>query len=364
MRRFSLLLPLLLLAVPGSAKNYSEAELRKLVGGQSGPAGPYAIPGLKVILENGFEYHPWQYEQAGRIKNQYGLQAFRVLAENYNEISEGVLGYCAEIDNQHGVDALKALAEKYAVLYAWQARWSSEVHTSRESGAYRRVVRTRHTEKEEAEAALLDGLRSETTVRRERSSRRREVRTFQGYVRTAVSGLPAACRNRLSGADVVVRDWPEYGVAEDAIVRFKDGIETADPDQCSGARPARMTVYWGPFYNRYLEGGPATLKRLISGQLGCRPVARVARVARVTPLPKRLYARAPTDDGELRDALSAPLKKAKRFCKVVKYKAPRVVVESETVETTLTTTIKTTLITEGMERNVAEPSRAKVESGK
>ncbi|MFA5137632.1 MAG: hypothetical protein WC728_00245 [Elusimicrobiota bacterium] len=336
------------------ARTYSDTELKRMVAQGGGSAssrrpGPYAYQGLKVILENRFEYRPWLFEQTSKIKNQYGLRAISTLVREFDEVEDGVFEYCADIDTPHALRAFEALAEKYRVILVWQTRWAAEVHTGRESGAYIRVIAGRHTEKDLARAALLDGLKSEVVVRREQRETVVRAGSFEKVLRSALDGLRGSCRMRLSGADVLAREWHEPGVDDDVIVRWtKPSGPPPEEGTCSESRPGKMVLYFGPFYDFYPEGDSDKLRELIVERLGCRPKTRPTTLARA---------------GGLRDALAPVKRRSRRLCPVRRYQAPRVVVAGSRTRRTTTTTVTrrttaTRLITEEMAYNVAYPGQA------
>lgn len=277
---------------------------------------PYASRALKVLAERRFEPHPWQAVQAAAIKNGYGLQAYQVLAENYSVITEDVLRHCSEIDGPLSLAAFKSLAERYAVLEAWQVRWAAEVNTPRELAAYQRVVRRRHTEQEEAEAALLDGLKSEThLLGRERWSLRRS-RAFGKVLEEALNGLPGSCRMRLSGAEVRVHDLAGPDVPDGVVARYRPPVSgSPDAQTCGEGRPGRLAVYMTPFLAGHAEDDAQALRGLLMKEMGCRAPRQRQ--------PPAVLARA---EG-LRDALaSKPRPKASgRSCAVQRFVKPRII---------------------------------------
>lgn len=282
---------------------------------------PYASRALKVLAENRFESAPWMPVQAGKIKNGYGLEAYRLLAERFSHISEEVLSYCNEIDDPLSLAAFKALTERYAVIYAWQVRWAAEVNTPRELSAYRSVVSRKHTEKEEAEAALLDGLKSESHLLAERRWSLRRSRLFQSVLDRAIQGIPGSCRMRLSGAEVRVHDIPGLDVPEKAVARYRPPVTVPDDSEACGGSPGRLDVYMAPFLASHAEEDARSLGEILMKEVGCRTaVGRPAR--RVSS--KGMLARA--DD--LRDALApagCPRPSPKRSCAVRRYSKPRIV---------------------------------------
>lgn len=309
---------------------------------------PFAARAVKVLAANRFENHPWIPTQAAKIANSYGLEAYRVLAENYTEITEEILGYCNEIDNPAALQALKSLAGRYSVLQAWQVRWASEVNTVRELAAYRDVIEERHTEKEEAEAALLDGLKSESHLLSERRWSLRRSRLFKAVLEKALTGLPGACRMRLSGAEVRVHDIPGLELPEGTVARYRAAVAAPDAASCGGS-PGRLNVYMAPFLATHAENDAQGLGEILMKEVGCR----IARPKRASPPPSPLLARA--DD--LRDALSdapRPKKSAPRSCAVRRYEKPRIV-SLDVTESLLKSTKTTELVAGAMDR-VADPA--------
>ena len=324
----ALLLALLAAAFPASAQT-----------------SPYAARALKVLAENRFESHPWQATQAATIKNGYGLEAYRILAENFSVITEDVLRHCAEIDNPLSLAAFKALAERYSVLQAWQVRWAAEVNTSRELAAYRSVVQKRHTEQGEAEAALLDGLKSESHLLGEKRWSLRRSRSFEKVLAEALEGLSGSCRMRLSGAEVRVHDLAGPDVPDGVVARYRPPVSgPRDEQTCGGDRPGRLSVYMTPFLATHAENDSASLRDLLMKEMGCRAPQR-----RSTP---SVLARA---EG-LRDALaSKPRPKASgRSCAVRRFVKPRIV-SMEISESYRRLTKTTEIVTDELDR-VADPS--------
>lgn len=311
---------------------------------------PYAARALKVLAENRFETAPWMPVEAGKIKNGYGLEAYRILAQNFSYITAEVLSYCNEIDDPLSLAAFRALAERYSVLHAWQVRWASEVNTPRELSAYRSVVSRRHTEKEEAEAALLDGLKSESHVSvSERWSLRRS-RLFQTVLERALEGIPGSCRMRLSGAEVRVHDIPGLDVPEKTVASYRPPVTVPEDSQVCGGRPGRLDVYMAPFLSTHAEEDAKSLGEILMKEVGCRPVA--GRPVRRAPA-KGLLARA--DD--LRDALAPtgrPKPSPRRSCAVRRYTKPRIV-SMDVAESARKVTRTTEVVTYDMNR-VADPA--------
>ncbi|TBR26353.1 hypothetical protein EPO15_00245 [bacterium] len=283
------------------------------------PAGaqesPYAARAVKVLSDHRFEAAPWIPVQAGLIKNRFGLEAYRVLAENYTTVTQEVLAYCNEIDNPLALEAFKALADRYSLLMPWQVRWAGEVNTPRELAAYRAVVAGRHTEREEAEAALLDGLKAESDQLAERRWSLRRSRLFRDVLERALAGIPGTCRMRLSGAEVRVHDMPGLELPAATVARYSAPVAAPDAGSCGG-RPGRLNVYMAPFLATHAEDDARSLGELVMREVGCRS-------ARPRQAPAPLLARA--DD--LRDALG-PLPRKKttaRSCAVRRYQKPRIV---------------------------------------
>jgi hypothetical protein len=243
----SFLLLASLLAGNLQAQPRSIQDIQRAVIAQEGGAeavknpGPYGWKGVKVLSDNGFDVALWQFRAAAKIKNEYGLRAFSILAENYSKFEEGVLEYCAAIDTSYALEVFSAAAKSYKTLYVWQVRWISEIHTARAVAAYWRVTAGRYTEKDLAQAVLVDGLKSESAGHRERRFTRREVLAFQALLRGALAGLSRSCRTRLSGGEVVIRQWNELGASDDVIVRYA-GPARAPSDACAEQAPGKLIV--------------------------------------------------------------------------------------------------------------------------